>query len=343
MKYLFFSLILFFISGSDIAYNDYFLQVDCEIYDHKGDIVERKNVFLCHFFADGSWLGLKYLNHKFGLYNSNNSTIWEKNVSAHHELFITRDYKILILASETGQLDGVKTRFDTLKIYDLKGNEISSWSFRDHVEEFKKILSQHKKNFFVLTPPRTLFPGHQEFTHVNSFKEIPPNDLYPQLDYMKPGNYIVGVNCYNLFFIMNKALTRIEKVLNYSSNDQMCGTHDAQVLSSGKILHYMNHDSKDRPASRLELFDPSQNKAITIWPKDPQTKFYNSLRGSIQPLDNGGYLFTDKIEQIGGVAEIKEINAEGTIIRVWKMNLRNNDTVYRARKLKLGKYLKNIF
>lgn len=337
-----------------------YLQVDCAIYTLEGTLEKKFSDYLCLFMDDGSRYSLKastvdktgYVQGKITRYSKTNQIVWQKNLDVHHELSLTPDKQHLtFISSESGEADGRKIRFDVMNVSDLNGNIIKRWSTKDHFSEIKKEMAHWKRELLYLDIKTSIpFPDHYEFTHINSFKEIPPNESYGQLPWFQPGNYIIGVNCLNLFFILDQDLNKIIKTISYGNYDQACGTHDAQVLSNGNILHYVNVKHLNEKKSYLQEYDPRSREVVWSWPDDKNLNFFNPMLGSVQRLKNGHTVFTDKVSLEsssrwirGKNPSIIEIDKDGEIVRKWNLELLGFNELYRARILPLGRYLENTF
>lgn len=330
------------------------MQADCRIFSFDGSLVKKFNDYLCLFLEDGTHFSLVgSTDREIGYitrYSQNNRILWRKKEDVHHELSLTLDKKrITYISSEGGIYNGENTRFDVLNIADLNGKILFRYSFKDHFSELIQILKDNDKHLsHVQVLKSGAFKGYTEYTHFNSFKEIPPNVLSEEYSWLKPGNFILGGNCTNLFLVFNSSLSEIIKIINYDEG-KLCGTHDAQVLPTGNILHYVNLKDPHVHQSYLEEYNPIKHKVVWSWPKQ-KNNFYNFMLGSVQRLDNGETIFTDGVSVMknnlgmrGNKPTILKISKEGEINMLWRMSLSNNKELYRARILPLGSFLKNNF
>lgn len=347
---------LIFLSKSSVQATYKHLQVGCNIFDFSGKIIRSYNGNLCIFQDDGSRIqSIEGEDANIGeirYYSLSNHVLWSHKDHPHHELQISNDKrKIFYLSSEFGILGNKRVRFDTLNLLNLKdGRLIGKWSFKTNFNNYKMILEHHNRPFRLFKYGKKLPYTDDELGHFNSLKEIPANKLYPKLKFLKPGNFILGANCLGLFIIFNHNLKKIEKVIDY--NHQLdCNTHDAQVLPNGHFLHFNNFEagSSNLPAkSSLVEIDPVSNLVYWKWPdvKNPYV-FSNYGMGSVQRIENGYTLFTDR-----GVPtsdsnkrikspEVNIINSFGEIIFTWKINFDTGQGVYRAKILNLDKFLEN--
>ena len=352
--FLIFLITVLTVSGSTNFKQELYLQTDCRIFDLNGNLLKKFNDYLCLFMDDGSYFSLvgssELATGYITRYSSNGRILWRKKEDVHHELSLTSDKKhITYISSEGGEFNGEKIRFDVLNIADLNGNVIHRYSFKDHFKGFQQILNDNEKHLgHVQVLKSGAFKNYTEYTHFNSFKEIKPNALSEEFQWLKPGNFILGGNCTNLFFIFNRTLTEIIKVINYGEG-KLCGTHDAQVLPTGNILHYVNLKDVNNPQSYLEEYDPMKQIVVWSWPKE-KNDFYNFMLGSVQRLDNGETIFTDGVAIMknnlglrGSKPSVVKISPDGEVNMIWKMTLTNSKELYRARILPLGPFLKNNF
>ncbi len=249
---------------------------------------------LCLFQKDGTTIYASYRAKRLVKVKSNGLKLWETSVGVHHEMSLTKDNRILLLSESIRDFRGDKNaRFDAFKIYNQKGEELASWDTFEHFEEILRILKDAGKEF----PPRidvksNPFGAFVEYTHANSFKEIPENDLYPQVSYLKPGNYILAMNCLGLFLFLDHELKTIVGVHHYQ-NFLSCNTHDAQVMKNGHILHLLNYDTRVGDGMTLVEIDPVSGNRVWEYKNTLSDKVNSNYQGSVQLLPNGNMLYID--------------------------------------------------
>lgn len=338
-------LMAFLLGGSKKNRPLEFVQVDCHIFDWSGKIYKKYPGWLCHFFEDGSYLIGKTKGKRLNYFSANGSMVWSKEVSFHHELELSQDKKkIFFLTDEIVSVNGIKTRYDVFNIIDRQGRELHRWSMGDHIVEISKILEG--KNF--KTPKYTfnhkLYGLVNENMHLNSFKEIPPNDLYPKLSYMKPGNFIAGINCLGFFLFFDPTLSHIEKVFHYQ-RPLDCNCHDVQVLPNGHILFFRNYDNFLNEGPSLVEIDPLTESIAWSLRLNTSDREKSKARGSVQKLPNGNLLFANLGQD--SFMSVGEISPEGNISRALDQRALSKagiDKPYRVRAYKeLASFLKNAW
>lgn len=339
-------------SSSDSEFKH--VQIDCSIYGFDGKIVRSYNASMCIFLEDGSRIELHESSQEgqggeIRYISSNNDLKWNHEDQPHHELQLTRDKKwIFYLGREYGVLDGKKIRFDTINVLNLNGEQVVTWSLKENFAFLEKILKEHRKALHPIMNPHNLPAKAFEFTHFNSVKEIPHNKLYPQLKYLKPGNFILGANCMGVFIIFNPHFNKIEKILNSDQRND-CNTHDAQVLPNGNILHYSNFESGERDDihTLIKEINPANGFIEWKWPnfQNPY-HFSNIVLGSVDRMKNNYTVFTDNGIPLMDFQRVKDptvlvVSPLGRIAYKWKFVLSQGENIYRTRILNLDKFLEN--
>lgn len=330
----------FFFSASKSSLPLDLVQVDCTIFDWSGKIHKKYTGWLCYFFEDGSYLVGKSQRSTLRYHSPNGTLIWSKTEDIHHELDLSADKKrIFFLSDEMQLINGVKTRFDVLKIIDRDGNELHKWSTFEHWPDILKILEEKNQKPFLFNFVSGKYGPLSEYIHANSFKEIPPNDLYPKLGYMKPGNLIVGMNCLGLFLFLDPTLSRIEKVYRYQ-NFLGCNTHDAQVLPSGHILFFRNYKEHSLDGPALVEINPLTETIAWQLSTDSADKELSDTRGSVQKLSNGNFLYADKGQ--ANHMSVVEISNNGTIVHALDQRMLEEAQIDRPYRAKVHKDLKQF-
>lgn len=230
-------------------------------------------------------------------------------------------------------------RFDVFSIFSQDGEEVARWSTYDHFQEIAEIVEKAGKTLPSIENKKgTPFI---EYTHSNAFKEIPLNDLYPQVPYLKPGNYILGLNCLGLFLFLDKTLKKIEGVYHYQKHSS-CNTHDAQVLKNGHILHLVNFENIPGDGVRLVELNPLTNEIVWSFKNPFSDKNLSNIKGSIQALPNGNILYIDH-GQTDNKAVV-EMSRSGQVVNAIELSVFDKiygERPYRARSGDFKKYLDN--
>lgn len=299
---------------------------------------------MCLFNDDGTTFSINYNESQFLSYSKDGQLNWSKNIRLHHELE-KRGEHILSLSEKNKSIENKNIRFDLLKIYDQRtGDEVASWDTEEHWDEILKILSDAKKvnpklREFI-NEASTAGRGY-EYTHLNSLKEIPPNDLYPAISYLKPGNLIVGMNCLGFFLFLDPSMSQIEGVYHYQQ-EMECNTHDAQVLASGRILFFRNYHLTPGDGPALIEIDPRLREEVWSFKTKNDNPMRSNSLGSVTKLSNGHYFYLDRgqADQLGPV----EIRPDGEMVNALELKKivdYQKANPYRARILDLKKYLEN--
>lgn len=347
MNFFRYLIMIFFISilgGSTNHFNTRYIHADCSIFDFSGKLYKKYPGSMCIFFKDGSYIqniypqNLRYIS-------AGHTLITSKNIMAHHELEASHDQKrIALVADHFMEKDGKKRRYDILKILNRDLNDLYTWSTLTHWEELNKILQDAGKPPLVLNEYIHQKIGKTyEYTHINSLKEIPANDLYPQLSYLKPGNYIATMNCMGLFMFFDPTLSRIEKVIHYQ-NHIACNAHDAHVLKSGHILYFRNYAKSPEDGPALVEINPMTLEETWNWKINSIDSAESMSQGSVQFLSNGNFLYVDRghADNMGAV----EISRHGIIANALDQEMLKavlKHKPYRARIEDLGQFLENTW
>lgn len=335
---------LFFLIRSSVDSEFKHLQIDCSIYDLSGSVIRTYNATLCVFFEDGARVEMRDANNERSIdyISQSGEVIWSFKDLPHHDLQVTADKKrIYYLGSEYAIVDNKNVRFDTLNIRSIAGKLIAKWSFKSNLNILKKILTDHNRPFQFFLFGRQHPFNKFEIGHFNSFKEIPSNNMYPKLKYLKPGNFILGANCLGLFIIFNHNLKKIEKTIDYNNKND-CNTHDVQVLPNGNILNFSNHEAGEiKSRSFIKELDVFNKTVVWTWPRYSDYAFSHRLLGSIQRLPNGDVLTIDYAKNSQEKAKVLKINSNGKIVEKWLLNHSEEARIYRARLLNLDKFLEN--
>lgn len=295
------------------------MQVDCLLLDFSGNLYKKWPGGLCLFQKDGTTIYASYNSKKLVKVRPNGIKEWESPVAVHHEMSLTRDQRILLLSESIRNFRGDNNaRFDVFKIFNQEGKELASWDTFEHFEEILELLKLTGKDF----PPKLAvksnpFGEFVEYTHANSFKEVPPNPLYPAVSYLKPGNYILGMNCLGLFLFLDHDLKKIEGVYHYQGS-LSCNTHDAQVLNNGHILHLLNYESLPSNGMTLVEIDPVTGSRHWEYKNLLTDSLNSNYQGSVQLLPNGNMLYIDN-GQIDNKAPA-EISRSGLMINALDRN-----------------------
>lgn len=313
IRSILFALLLLILTGSTNTAARRFLQIDCLLLDFSGKLYKKKPGGLCLFQKDGTTIYASYRANLLVKEFANGTREWAAPIPVHHEMSLTHDGNILLLSESIRRFRGDNNaRFDVFKILNQEGEELASWDTFDHFDEILQILKEAGKDFpLKLDVKSNPFGEFVEYTHANSFKEVPPNSLYPAIPYLKPGNYILGMNCLGLFLFLDRDLKKIVGVVHYQSF-LSCNTHDAQVLTNGHILHLLNYEALPSNGMTLVEIDPLSGERVWEYKNKLSDSLNSNYQGSVQLLANGNMLYIDN-GQIDNKTPV-EISREGLLV-----------------------------
>ncbi len=285
--------------------------IGCRIYSMEHVVLRNFPGQICAFSSDGS-----YVSSQPGIvsrFDGQHKNLWTKQITTHHQINLSKsESEILLMSSEIKE----KVRYDLLLVLSSDGKEKSRFSLFDHR---KVIADRIKKDGGRVLPGDVQWIKHElegvesEFSHVNSFYEVPK--LKTKLGAKWSGGYIVNSLGLQWVWILDRNLKSI--LWSISTLKMDCAiSHDAQVLDNGNILFYCNRGMGNEQ-STLKEYDPVKKKVVWIYPPlrpSPQSmSFENS--GGVQRLQNGNTLFNDLTKDPRGV----EVDAIGK--QVWSINV----------------------
>lgn len=315
----------------------------CTIFDAKGEVLRRYDGSLCLFHDDGRVFAAK--TEGLSAWNKNMAAIWQRPYYVHHQMNWSLDKtQILALGSEFTQREGKLVRIDTLYVFDLNGMIKKRFSFD---EKTINKLSPDKMSSLqeLLVPwPSVKTETQYEYTHANSFYEIPTNSSAAKLAAFARGNYIVNDTMSHRIIIFNRSLKKILWSMDYIFWGGHI-THDVQVLPNGNLLIYANvaQVENGKKASALHEFDPIKKKIVWSFMEKPPHKFFSECCGGVQLLDNGNILYSDISS---GQAYGIEITRSGK--EVWRMSPPDKDVksgkkihIHQIKRVDLSSFLKN--
>jgi hypothetical protein len=284
--------------------------VGCTIVDKSGRTVREYPGSLCHFFPDGKVLS----GDRPGLtmYRADMSVIWKKNIDVHHQFNFTADGKnILVQSSSIHLFKKRKTRFDRLLVLDLGGKELKSYDLFEHLPEFEKLRPDiyGDKVWTVSVGAEGGSLPSFEYSHVNSFYEIPVNSSSKKLPPFKAAGFIVNSNALAMTFVLDDKLKNILwSIAHTGAGKYVTIRHDVHVLENGKLLFYENTwaGANGRASAVLE-YDPIEKSTNIVYKGSPEHPFASSVQGNVQKFADGGYLISEITNGPRGF----EINSSG--------------------------------
>jgi hypothetical protein len=324
---------------------NFYLQVDCKIYNKDNIVITALPGFTCAFSPLGEWLSL--VGSDLFLYNKDNTLKLKFPYKVHHELKFSSDgKKIFFLSSEIKIFKGRKTRFDIINVSDNNGRILAQWKSFDHINELYQKLELSFVDSLIPAKMYNEFfaPDEQlEFSHLNAIYEIPDNELDGKLSYYKKGNLVVTFNGLGSVIVFDSQLKHIEHIFKKMLNTQLYGFHDAQLLANGRLIMFKNLNiNKENAYTSIEEYDIQKEKLIWNFEfREPEFKF-NGISGAVQVLENNNILIAEN--SYGG--RTVEINREG-IIQWEKYNdfynikVQKPKSVFRSKKIDLTDFLRN--
>ena len=308
--------------------------IGCTIYDEQARILRRYDGDLCLFHNDGRVFSA---GKHFIARDKTLATLWRHPISLHHQLNWSVDRtKILAMGRETIRMGDREIQWDLLYVFKLDGRVEKEFSFYENRAMLAaKGLSMQIMETVSPDRPESPFP---EYTHANSFYEIPPNANAARHPAFAAGNYIVNL-LNEPIFILDKDLKRVLWSLKYPLGRWI---HDVQVLANGNLLIYVNMTSESRGKfSALDEFNPLDKKIVwTFRAKEPH-QFNSPGRGGVQLLADKTIFYSDATNDNYGV----HITRKGE--EVWRRRFISNDyrtgrpvTIQQIKQVDLGAFLR---
>lgn len=297
----------------------------CEIYDLNKNLIRAVPGTHCLFLNDGHYLSARGASLTF--YSPNNLVVWQKRIHAHHQLNGTIDgQKFLVMSSEIKHVNKKgDVRFDTFHIMNRKGDIEKTFSLYEAQNQFDPLLWQKKLNLiYKFDWDLESYPQLKwEFSHANSFYEIPPNPTAKKNSAFAAGNFIININSLDISIILD---SHLKKVLWFANHPraEFENIHDMQVLPNGHLLFFRNNNTSflnNNPSSggvfsSIEEFDPVKKVSAWVYKKKPQNLFFTEYCGGAQLLDNGHILFNDLTKPFSFAIEITRSGTE-----IWRHEL----------------------
>jgi hypothetical protein len=261
----------------------------CGIFGANGVAVREFPGNRCRYFPDGSVISGD--NKTLTRYDANMRVLWRLETQNHHIINVTSDGNFLIGGSDVRIYRGKRTRFDVLEKRDMNGKVVGAFDFFEHLKEFAAAdRSIQIKRLTKFDWDLESLPGvEMEFSHMNSYYEIPKNSNALKIPAFREGNIVVNANTLGRIFILDSELTKILWVSKYKNHV----LHDVQILQNGNLLIYDNERGLETQFSALEEYDPIQRKRVWEYRADPQESFHAECCGGIQTLENGDILYSD--------------------------------------------------
>ncbi len=284
----------------------------CSILDEEGNTIRFIYGLRCVYFNDGSYIAGNF--DFLRMVDGQGKVLWEKNIHTHHHLALNQKKdRALVMTSSLRKYKGKEVRFDRLSLFNLKGEEIAYFDFYEKRKALEKII---KPTSLAKTTEgfRKVWKIKNEYSHANSFYEIPKNDAENFNEAFKEGNFIVNSNNpYPLVFILDKNLEKIIWHIPLEHVGRKFRYHDIQVLKNGNLLLLHNNAGEKfgKKYSEIKTYNPKTNSFQSLFKANPPESFSSyECCGSVQILPNGNILSAN--HKNGGYAV--EIDTNGKII-----------------------------
>ena len=253
----------------------------CKIHSLAGEPIKVLPGDLCVFLDSGDFISLT--QSKLRYLKKTGEVLWQDtNPFFHHQINLSADKKrLLVLGSVKKEIDGLSYRVDRMLVYEISTGKLLKKIDSDTILFDKKIKPYVLNNTF----PPEIFGTKSEYSHFNSFYEIPTfastKQVHPEI---KAGRYILNSLALG-FFILDENL---EKVMFYKKIEvaDRHYVHDVQVTKKGTILAFVNviRDSKGSLHSSIMEFDSLTMQSVYEFKSNPASMFFSRFCGGVQEV-----------------------------------------------------------
>lgn len=296
----------------ELAFEGYNLY-GCDLMDMEGNIVYSLPNFCILFgiiLEEGNIIAIwKEEDKTIGKYNLNSSTIWEKNITVHHEISLSPNNTILTLSKEIHEYNGRKVEFDLIIELSQDGQELSRWSTYENFDYIKKFHEPSK-----LDQPINIYIYNEDkeevydYYHLNSIQALPETTIGKKDNRFQAGNWLLSFCYVNLIVILDKETKEI--VWSWGSGE-LERQHSPTMLDNGNILIYDN-GFYNRSYTRIIEINPIKKEIVWEYKTNPPELFFSEAQGYAQRLPNENTLITDSEN-----GRVFEITKEGEIVWEW--------------------------
>lgn len=296
--------------------------IRCTILNMSGDVLRTFPGSRCVFLPDGSVLSGKARTLTF--YDSSMTQLWQLPMENHHQINLSLDGKLfLVMTSSLRQRETLKVRYDRLEVMDRTGKRLKYFDFYDHYEDINRRIGKRKAPYVLIGESmREHVPEDvkYEFSHANSFYEIPSNSNENKHAAFKKGNFIVNVNVADsegILLILDKDLKKILWSMKQpKTKNNLTSLHDVQFLPSGKLLAYTNLSPQSQgDFSSIDEIDPLTGKVTNLYVDSAPKNFFSPYCGGVQKLDSGHLLISDITNEHGRAFEVDKKGK-----RIWQID-----------------------
>ncbi|MCH7871938.1 MAG: aryl-sulfate sulfotransferase [Planctomycetes bacterium] len=253
--------------------------------------------------------------------------IWKRRISAHHDVELTPNGKILTLTDEYSLRPihrRLLTRDTPPTLLSQDGQVIGELSLYDAFDASPAVFKMKVEGIQRI---RRGVKRSIDLFHANSIEWMPHKSLASTHAIYSPSNVLVCLRHQNAVAILN---WDDKKLLWAWGPGELLGPHDASMLPSGHILIFDNGFT--RGWSRVIELDPLARRIVWEYKAPTPADFYTITRGGAQRLPNGNTLITNS-----NSGQAFEVTPEGE--RVWEfLSPHLNDEGYRATIVRMNRY-----
>lgn len=328
------------------AWSADFIEARCSIFDRNGSLIKNFTGFLCGFMDDGSRISID--NTSMEYIDSNEKVIWKAYGLFHHDFKIDQNKKDVLVMDETAHdVLGCRTRFDTVKRFDIKtGKLLHTTDMYDHFKDgsikLNRGISILNRGSFRKAEGRYTCST----THANSIFQIEENDIEAKYPEFKKGNWLFHLGWTGQILIFDNEFKKLVGQRFIDIEDYRF--HDIQLTKEGKLLLYVNNmEQKGKPVeTSLALVDVTRGGkgSIEILPLRVDGKpFHQERVGGVQFLPDGEKLVSIYTEGEGFQGAF--FNKKWDVIKKIKFHQsgfsKKGQDFQSAKVLDLSKFLKN--
>ncbi len=264
-------------------------------------------------------------------------TIFKKNISAHHDIEILDDGRILTLLERYIDIPeyrkGVKIINAYVAILSAEADVLEEVSLYDLFMKNSGVLVMQNKD----TINREVGPVVDLF-HPNSVELLNPSfQLKKENEFYRGDKILICVREHDTVIIID---WDTKKLVWWWGPGELMSPHCATLLDNGNILIFDN--GLGREYSRVVEVNPLSRNIVWEYQGDPPQSFYSRHRGANQRFPNGNTLISNsdngqafEVTQTGQVVWewknplLNDKNQRATIVRMQRLNLLYVNTIIR--------------
>ncbi len=270
--------------------------------------------------------------------------VWSRQISGHHDVTVTEDNTLYVLAVATKTYRGVPVKFDVILRLDSLGEEVDRWWSYEHLDEIRLALDEtsfldgildsleeYGQGSMTNRPPVDPASGESrghiyDYFHLNTVNLLPPTPIGERDSRFLPGNLLVCFRNVNQVAVMEKDTMRI---LWAWGEGELQWPHYPVMLESGNILIYDNGVVREH--SRVIEVNPLSGEIEWEYRGDPPETFYSETRGAAQRLPNGNTMICDS-----GSGRVFEVTRDGDTVWEW-LNPATDDEGHRVQVVRMDR------